>query len=194
MPPQQQALFVSGNLVPFMRKLILFICLASCVVASGQNLSGLDKYKIDTLFLTGLEAKRVIVFTNGGLRYLISFDSFKQAALKFRKEYWRTDKQQCKKIKPFLEDCKKLLSLNDTAFMRVEDYNYLGFHFVERFITSQIDNQQVLIQASNSGQLITTVIRVTGSYIKGPLHAWAGKRYFLPGQPDWFIEITTSVS
>ena len=177
-----------------MRRLYTIICLLFFGRLFGQNVEDLDKYRLDTLSLSGISSNKVIIFKNEGLAFLVDYRDFKDSALFFAKEYRQTDKSQASKVATLLKKAKRQLRSRDTAWMDTEYYNLIGFHFVERFIASQIDKGKIAIQDLSIKKELLKIIRVTGNFIRGPLNAWSGRRYYKVGSNVHFALVTTSQS
>lgn len=171
---------------------ILFLFLFCAVF--GQKVDDLDKYRMDTLLIEGISVKKVIVFENEALQFFLNYDAFKDSALLFAKAFRRADKSQVGKVARLIKSAKRQLGSGDTAWMKANDYNFIGFHFIEKFVASQIDNRTIAIKLVNGNEPVSKVIRVTGRFIKGPLNAWGGKRYYRLGQNRHFALVTTSQS
>lgn len=167
----------------------VFLILLVPIFLLGQKVDNLDQYKLDTLKSDFLSARQVIVFKNEGLFFYLDYKNFKDSVTSFRKAYKRTDKKATKQARLLIRIANERIRNSDTVFMDNEHYNLVGFYFVERFITTQIDQGKCLLKNS-ARKTIPIIIRIRGSYIRGTLNGWGGSRYYIPGNENHFAEMT----
>jgi hypothetical protein len=176
-----------------MRLLFIILTLTLTITSQAQKVSDLDKYSIDTVRLTNFNAKKVIVFKHNDATFYLDFAEYKIAVADFKKMYLKGYKRRLDEVNSALKNAKRQFKKTDTAYMTQQDFNNFGVQPMEKFIATQIDKGNCLVHDINNSPL-TQIIRVTGSFIRGPLNAWAGRRYYLPGQDKYILLVTTSIS
>jgi hypothetical protein len=176
-----------------MKIFIPFLSLLLSTSIFGQDLTDLDKYSMDTVNLSSFSSKKTISLTHNNLIFYLGYEEYKFAVNGFTKAYWRRDKNRLQRVISTLKSAKKQLQKSDTAYLTQQDFDNIGIQLMEKFIATQIDNKKCLITDANKF-LQSFIIRVKGSFNRGVLNAWEGRRYYLPKQEKHFLMITTSIT
>ena len=169
----------------------------------------LDKFTIDTLHLKKFKAKKIIAYKLGSVTFYIN----KNIYLKSLKVFWKNYKAGMK----FVEDEKnkggyvnpeyeprwrvidsiyhtirKLSKKQDTIFLSQKTFTKVGLRPLIDFAV-QMENGHCAIYDNNNIQQ-KIIIRQRGSWYRGFLQFWSGRRYFLKGAVSFFYEATDLIS
>ena len=188
---------------------LLLIMLIACTWCSGQSIP-FDKYTTDTLRLSSFKAKKTVLYKMNTVTFAVDYKDF----LVMYTELWKfyrdgqkfLEKAMKKEGKPapagsprwiVLDSMYKVMTSGikekDTLFIDHAVFDKVGFGTWNDFFPQLMDkNKCAVFDDQNVQQFM--IIRQKGSWYRGPLAAWGGRRYFLVGASTYFIAATDWIS
>jgi hypothetical protein len=182
------------------------------IVGTTSNEQGvpLDHYTTDTLHLSPFKAKKTILYKLNTVTFAVDYNDF----IKMYSAFWKREKEGQKYIAKakkkgeyynpnstpmwiVLDSVYKAITLDikhkDTLFINHAVFSKAGFGTWNNFFPELIErNRCAIFNNKNEQQFI--IIRQKGSWYRGQLEAWGGRRYFILGQSNYFIEGTDWIS
>jgi hypothetical protein len=169
----------------------------------------LDKFTTDTIHLGQFRAKKIIVYKFQSVTFHVDYKDY----LKSLKVFWKRYKDGMKYlidgrkkgeyvnpeyeprwlvIDSIYQTIKKLSKKQDTIYLTQKTFDKGGLRSLMDFDV-QIEKGHCAIYNANNIQQ-TIIIKQKGSWYRGPLAAWGGRRYFLLGETNFFYEATDWIS
>lgn len=169
----------------------------------------LDKFTTDTLHLGQFSAEKIIAYKFQSVTFYVDYNDY----LKSLKVFWTrykdgmkgTKKEKAKGeyinpeyelrwlvIDSIYQSIRKLSKKQDTIYLTQKTFDKVGLRSLMDF-DLQIEKGHCAIYNENNIQQ-TIIIRQKGSWYRGPLAAWGGRRYFLSGATNFFYEATDWIS
>lgn len=169
----------------------------------------LDKFTTDTLHLGQFCAKKVIAYKFQEVTFYVDYNDYIKSLKVFWKrykegmKYGKEAKEKGEYVNPEYEPrwlvidsiyqtIKKQSKKQDTIYLTQKTFDKVGLRSLMDFDV-QIEKGNCAIYNHNN-ILQTTIIRQKGSWYRGPLAAWGGRRYFLLGATNFFYEATDWIS
>jgi hypothetical protein len=187
---------------------LLFIILTSFTWISSFA-QPFDKYTVDTIRLAELKIKKVVAYKLKQVTIYVKYKDFMKEFTPLYKRYKDgmkgTDKEreQGHYINPHYEP---RFSILDTTFkllqsqIKIADTVFLTQTTFDRYQLREIIDFDKYIEKGacairdNDNNQHFIVIRQKGSWYRDLLAAWGGRRYFLPGQIEFFFSATDWIS
>jgi hypothetical protein len=190
-----------------MKPLLILLALL-LTISSGKTQSiALDGYKIDSIHLLNFSSKKVIAYKLNYVTVYFSQNDCKKDCRELFKvyhcekpkgkrvytnEYRSTDYGKRKILLDSIYDLLHIRNLSsDTIFIDEKAFQAAGLRGFD--IGKYLDNSQCVV-VNQSGIPQSILIRQRGSWYRGPLAAWGGRRYFLPGFDLFFYQETDWIS
>jgi len=178
--------------------------LLTLAAANGQS-QDFDRYRLDTIHLEPFTSPKIVAFKANGLTFYVDHDRYQKAIYPFWKNHHLSKRNLEKEkksgayrnpewdsVRITLDSIYSLVTdksrKGDTLFLfhYITDVNKVGFY--SKFFAEEIEKNRCSIQ-DIYGNLQPTIIRQKGSRHDGPLKAWGGRRFYLPGQLQYFLEV-----
>ena len=192
-----------------MRVLLLLLFMSFSLLMSGQSIP-LDQYTIDTIYLKDFTVKKIVSYKFRDVTFFVSYEDYKKELTIYWKRYTESMKRTAKSkqrgeyINPDYEPRYKLIDSvyqilkkesksKDTIFLTHQIFDRVGLGSMNNFFPDLIEKSRCTI-INNNNEKQSIIIRQKGSWYRGPLAAWGGRRYFLPGSQQFFISATDWVS
>lgn len=164
-----------------------------------------DKYTSDTIKLKTFTAKKIVAYRIGYVTIFMDHKSFLDEYYVFWKRYDDDRKERIKDndmdddfalrfntIDSAYRLLKTKIKTADIVFLAQDPFDKAGLKCLVR-LDVYIENGTCAVKDENN-QLQHTVTRHKGSWHRGPLNAWGGRRYFLPGRTIHFYQETDWLS
>ena len=192
-----------------MRLLITILTLTFFSKAFGQTIP-FDKYTVDTFHLGQFFAKKIVAYEYNTVTFFVDYRDYLKMHTIFWKRYKegmkssKKEKEKGEYINPdyeprwlLIDSVYKVLKLQvrlkDTIFLTQKIFDKVGLGPGNNFFADLIEkNKCAIIDKERKRQFL--IIRQKGSWYRGHLDAWGGRRYFLPGVRDFFIDATDWIS
>jgi hypothetical protein len=188
-----------------MRICLAFFFTMICAGLKAQSIP-FDKFSTDTLHLTPFTAKKIVAYTLNSITFYVDYNDYKKDLRVFWKRYnsgMKTKLAPNEKPNPDYNArwltidsihtlLKTLVKKQDTIWLNQKTFDKVGLRQLCDF-TKLIENNKCSI-ANNKGELQYIIIRKKGEWYRGPLNAWGGRRYFFPGDNNFFIDGTDWIS
>ena len=162
-----------------------------------------DQYRTDTIYLEKIYFKKVVSYKIGSIIFLVDYSDFKDNLYSFWKKYQKENRLAEKEkhngvvVNPAYEPrwrlidsvykiIKTQIKTQDTIFLSQEIFDKVGIGPWGNFFPDLIEQNECAIFDENQKQHFT-IVRQTGTKIRGPLDGYGGRAYFLPGQKQYFI-------
>ncbi len=162
----------------------------------------LDSYTIDTFYLGLFKPSKVVAYNLSKITIYIDYEYY----IKELHSLWGFYKNVIDRIKNSVEYVnpeykkrwviidsiyqiiKKSEKTQDTFYVSQKSFTKVGLRPLISF-DKLIENGKCQIFDSNNVQQ-KAIIRLKGSWQKGPLQGWGGRKYFLFGQKYFFFEVS----
>jgi hypothetical protein len=186
-------------------RVIIFLTLV--LLSSATKAQDFDKYSTDTIKLGDFKSKKIVAYK---IKYITFYFSLKECKKDFL-TYWRRYREGIRQIQEQKKngtykdtEVNRRISAMDSVYRILTNHENSNTVYVNQQlfdwgglrgfdIDKQIEKGQCAISDSNNIRHYL-IIRKKGSWYKGPLAAWGGRRYFLPGYDTYFIEATDWIS
>ena len=192
-----------------MRVILVILFWIFCTTLSKSQAIPLDSYTVDTIHLGEFTAKKIVAYKYNDVTFYVKYEDYKKSFYVFWKRYSdgmkdaRKEKLKGEYINPEYEPRWLLIDsvyqlllkqarTQDTIFLYQKMFDKVGLGLFANFADLIEKKQCAITNEKNERQFI--IIRQKGSWYKGPLAAWGGRRYFLPGATDFFIAATDWIS
>jgi len=169
----------------------------------------LDNFTIDTLHLGQFIAKKIIVYKFQSVTFFVDYYDYLKSLKVFWKRYkngmkgTKKEKARGEYINPEYEPkwlvidsiyktTRKLSKKQDTIYLTQKTFDKVGLRGLMDFDVQIERGHCAIYDDKNIKQ--STIIRQKGSWYRGPLAAWGGRRYFLQGATTYFYEATDWIS
>lgn len=190
-------------------RLIIIIFLIALIPKVSLGQVPLDKYTVDTIRLPDFQAKKIVAYKLSQVTIYVKYQDFYYEFLPLYKRYNSGMKSIAKErrkgeyINPdydqrfrILDSTYKLLKaqvkLADTVYLTQASYSKYELRELIDF-DKHIENGTCAITDNNNNRHYL-IVRQKGSWYRGPLAAWGGRRYFLPGYAEFFLSGTDWIS
>jgi hypothetical protein len=189
-----------------MRLLFIILTTFFSTIVIGQTR---DHYTVDTIQLPEFHVKKVVAYKLNQVTIYVSYKDFYKEYLPLYKRYKKgakgiaKERKQGHYINPDYEPRFKIL---DTTFkylktqIKKADTVYLTQSTFDKYQLRELISFDQHIEkrtcaiTDNINKRQYIIIRQKGSWYRGPLAAWGGRRYFLPGQTSYFLSGTDWIS
>jgi hypothetical protein len=168
-----------------------------------------DSYTSDTIRLPEFNTKKVVAYKLKQVTIYVNYQEFYKEFLPLYKRYkdgmkgTEKEKRRGEYINPEYEPRFRILDttyrllktqekLKDTIYLTQETFDKYQLREIID-LDKHIENGTCAITDNNNNRHYI-VIRQKGSWYRGPLNAWGGRRYFLPGQTQFFLSGTDWIS
>lgn len=188
---------------------LLFILLTTFTSTSIFGQVPLDQYTIDTIQLPVFYAKKIVAYKLSQVTVYVSYKDFYNEFLPRYKRYKdgvkdiEKERRKGKYINPDYEPRFRIL---DSTYkflktqVKIADTVYLTQTTFTRYQLRELIDFDKHIEkgtcaiTDNKGKRHYVIIRHKGYWYRGPLEAWGGRRYFLPGRTEFFLSGTDWIS
>jgi hypothetical protein len=206
-----------------MRVLFVILAFCSWLISYGQNNDSLsssgsplrvdgiklDQFITDTLHLGQFTAKKIVAYKFPSVTIYVDYNDYLNSLKFFWKRYndgmkgAKKEKAQGHYINPdygprwllidsIYQAIRRLSKTQDTIYISQNIFDKVGLRALMDFDV-QIENGNCAIYDDKNIRQ-TIIIRQKGSWYRGPLAAWGGRRYFLQGAATYFYEATDWIS
>jgi hypothetical protein len=162
----------------------------------------LDNYSIDTFYLDLFKPSKVVAYSLSKITIYIDYEVYikefsslwefyKKGMARIKKfgEYGNSEyKQRWVVIDSIYQITKKCEKIQDTFYVSQKAFNKVGLRplisfdkLIEKGNCQILDNNNIRQKA---------IIRLKGSWQRGPLQGWSGRKYFLFEQKYFFLEVS----
>ena len=191
----------------FMKRLFLILSLfiLSSFLKSQETFEQeVDVLSIDTILLTKTKIKDILVYDISGTKICIKRKKYLKGVKAVYKRYekWLKESKESDENYNFLKTRFEFLdsiytiakkhNKNDTLFLKNHLFDNAGFSPLTDFDKLIEKNQAVILD--NNDIMQNRIIRKKVSYYRNAWDAWAGRRYFLSNNDEYFYEATDWVS
>jgi hypothetical protein len=187
-----------------MKRLISFLVLLSSIISNGQGIS-YNNFITDTIYLKPFTASKIVSYEFDSVTFYVDYEDYKKEFYSLWKTYHNgmKDAEKAKrngqyynkdyeKRWPFIDSIYSILInqvlKNDTIFLTHKMFAKAHLSDLNDFFPNLIEKNRCSI-LSKDGMRQTILIRQNGSYIHGS-SSFGGRRYFLLGHKEYFIQAT----
>ena len=183
-----------------MRIFFIYLAIILSVNSEGQDIP-LDKFTIDTIHLKDFKAEKIVAYKYHTVTFYVDYDDcrkvFSDVADRYNSDRDPDPKSDREKRRRVLNSTLKFLvsqaKKSDTVYLSQAIFDPYDLAPLQNFLPDQIEKGNCVIKDErNNIHLI--IIRQKGSWQRGPLSGWGGRRYFIPGQEKYFISGTDWIS
>ena len=190
-----------------MRLLLIILTAFTWTNSFGQI--PLDNYTVDTIHLLKFHAKKVVAYKLKQVTVYVSYQNFYKEFLPLYKRYKEgvkgieKERKRGEYINPDYEPRFRILDSTYKflkAQVKTADTVYLTQTTFDKYQLRELIDFDKHIEkgtcaiTDNNKDPHYIIIRQKGSWYRGPLAAWSGRRYFLPGQTEFFLSGTDWIS
>lgn len=161
--------------------------LQTCLIAEGQDTTGLKLVSYDTLQLS-LTASKVLVLKTKHVSFLMNYAKAKELLASQAK--YGLLKELAKRQ---LDSIEKQIKNSDTAYLDNAVFTKWKWVPFEQLLCELLNSKSCIIK-DEQGRLHSKIIRMHGYVWPGKYIQWTGWRYFLPEEFEYFFECTESES
>jgi hypothetical protein len=190
-----------------MRLLLVLLTAFTSTLSFGQV--PLDNYTTDTIRLPEFKAKKIVAYKLQQVTIYVNYKDFYKEFLPLYNRYKdgvkgiEKERRQGHYINPdyeprfrildtTIQQLKAQIKTADTVFLTQTTFDKYQLRELIDF-DKHIENGTCAI-TDNKGKRHYLIIRQKGSWYRGPLAAWGGRRYFLPGRTSFFLSGTDWIS
>ena len=187
-----------------MRIVLFSLIFLICLTSKSQSIP-FDKYVTDTFRLTDFTAKKIVAYEINSVTVYVNYEDYKNELYTFWKNYKKSRKYKSSSnilnhdfenryrvIDSVYKLLVKQIKIVDTIFLTQKSFSSVGLRCLMD-LDRQIENRTcAIVDSNNVRQFI--IIRKKGSWYRGPLESWGGRRYFLVDYKNYFYEATDWIS
>lgn len=147
----------------------------------------------DTVILSEVNFKKLILFRQNGVTMLTSFSDMHMYIISLRKLYYDMPyiKERYKAVSKTLAELAKQIKRSDTAIITKEQIDRVGKDNMNIFLGGRIDaNNIIIIDGNNNRQ--KKIISEKVIQAKNTRDGWVGKLYYLPASENFFLKSVTA--
>jgi hypothetical protein len=187
-----------------MKTVLVLFSFFHWTISNGQIIP-YDNYTVDTLHLEYFNAKSIIAYNFDSVTFYVDYEDYKKEFYSLWETYHNGIKERAKakrkgyyynkdyeKRWPFIDSVYSVLTRQikerDTIYLSHKLFFSAGLSDLNDFFPNLIEKNKCTI-TNAKGERQTILIRQKGSHIKGA-ESFGGRRYFLVGHLEYFIEAT----
>lgn len=188
-----------------MHKILTIFFTSLISLSSISQIISSDKNVIDTINLKDFRSDKIVVYKYDSITFFLNYDEFKTAIIKFMTKYKNDQpikyprfsyrrykdakRKSLKVLNNIIIELNRQIKNSDTVYIihKSLDDRTLWSWGLNEIIIAQIEKTNcAIIDASNNKQYV--IIKVKGTWNSSPITGSGGRRYYLLGNKDYFLD------